>query len=161
VTAIATPALRIVVADDHDLYRAAVARTIGGCDAMQLVAAAPDGHAALAAIRTHAPDVAVIDVHMPGLTGLEVLAAVVADVLPTRVLLLSAELAPATARAAIDAGAAGCLQKDIDAAALCDAIRVAGLGIAGARSPVGGLDDSDSTTQIIRSDDPPPDRALR
>jgi DNA-binding NarL/FixJ family response regulator len=124
---------------------------------MRLVASAPDGHAALAAIRAHAPDVAVIDVHMPGLTGLEVLAAVVADVLPTRVLLLSAELAPAAARAAIDAGAAGCLQKDIDAAALCDAIRIAGHGVAA----VGGLGEHDSTTQIIRSDDPPPDRTLR
>jgi two-component system, NarL family, nitrate/nitrite response regulator NarL len=122
------PRLRVLVADDHRLYRRAVAGAIRGRPELVLVGEAADGCEALTAIREAAPDVAVLDVHMPLLDGRAVLDAVVREALPTRVLLLTAEAGPALGRAALHAGAAGCLAKDTDADALCDAIVAAAAG---------------------------------
>jgi two-component system nitrate/nitrite response regulator NarL len=120
--------LRVLVADDHPLYRKATVEAIRGRSGLEVVGAAADGREALAAIRADAPDVAVLDVHMPELDGLAVLNAVTRDGLDTRVLLLTADLSPAVAYGAIGAGAAGYLLKDVDTDALCDAIVAVGRG---------------------------------
>jgi two-component system nitrate/nitrite response regulator NarL len=112
----------VLVADDHPLFRDGIARAVGQRDDLELVASVADGREALAAIREHAPDVAVLDVRMPGLDGVEVLRAVQADELDTRVLLLSAYTDSAIVYAAVTAGAGGYLSKDADRAAICDAI---------------------------------------
>jgi CheY-like chemotaxis protein len=74
---------------------------------LQLVAAATDGAAALAAIREHAPDLAILDISMPALTGLEVCSAVRADpaLSEVRIVMLSASVDDAARRVATDAGA--------------------------------------------------------
>jgi two-component system nitrate/nitrite response regulator NarL len=118
----------VLVADDHPLYRKAVVDTVKRHPGLELAGEAADGRAALAAIRADAPDIAVIDVQMPLLDGLAVLNAVRRDGLPTRVLLLTAELDAADVYAAIGAGAAGCLFKDTDADRLGDAIAAVGRG---------------------------------
>lgn len=114
--------LRVFVADDHPLFRSAVADAIRGSAELELIGEAANGRDALVAIRPDLPDVAVIDVRMPLLDGLAVLRAVRQAELPTRVLLLTAEADAATVYSAIAEGAAGCLFKDADAAHLCDAI---------------------------------------
>jgi two-component system nitrate/nitrite response regulator NarL len=122
------PRLRVIVADDHPLYRAAVADAISARDELEFAGEAADGEQALAAIRDLEPDVAVVDVRMPHLGGFTLLETVVRDHLPTRVLLLSSRDDAGLVHAAIDAGAAGCLFKDIDAYGLCEAIVAIGRG---------------------------------
>ncbi|MBZ0119444.1 MAG: response regulator transcription factor [Sandaracinaceae bacterium] len=65
---------RVLIADDHPLLRRGLAAVIDGLPGFEVVAEAEDGIAALDAIRAHAPDVVVIDISMPRLDGLEVLA---------------------------------------------------------------------------------------
>ena len=78
--------MRVLVADDHPLFREAIVRTVRERPEFELVGEAADGRAALEAIRELRPDVAVIDVKMPELDGLQVVAAVRRDELGTRVL---------------------------------------------------------------------------
>jgi two-component system nitrate/nitrite response regulator NarL len=60
----------VVVGDDHPTYREGVARGLSSSGRVIVVAEAGDGRAAVAAIREHRPDVAVIDYRLPGLDGL-------------------------------------------------------------------------------------------
>jgi two-component system nitrate/nitrite response regulator NarL len=124
----AVPRLRVVVADGHPLYRKAVVEAIRSRAQLEFAGAAADGREALDAIRAQQPDVAVVDAEMPVLDGFAVLNAVTRDGLPTRVLLLTADLDAGRALAAIGAGAAGCLFKDTDEDRLCDAIVAVGRG---------------------------------
>ena len=113
------------MADDHPLYRKAVSDAVKSRPDLEFVGAAGDGTQALALIRELRPDVAVVDVQMPGLDGFGVLDAVMRDGLDTRVLLLTASVDSAAASKAIGDGAAGCLLKDADADAVCDAVAAA------------------------------------
>ena len=82
--------VRVVVGDDHPLFRDGVVRALTSSGSIEVVAEADDGVSALEAIRTHSPQVALLDYRMPGMDGAEVAAAVQRDELPTRVLLVSA-----------------------------------------------------------------------
>jgi two-component system nitrate/nitrite response regulator NarL len=64
--------MRIVIADDHETYRRGLARAIRRFGTLELVGEAADGAEALAVIREASPDIALLDVRMPGLDGLEV-----------------------------------------------------------------------------------------
>jgi two-component system nitrate/nitrite response regulator NarL len=114
--------IRVAVADRQPLFREALSRTVRQRVDFQLVAEDSDGRAALEAMRETAPDVAVIDLHLPGLDGKQVLNAVVRDELPTRVLLLAHPREAAGAYEALSAGAAGWLSKAADERQLCAAI---------------------------------------
>jgi two-component system nitrate/nitrite response regulator NarL len=118
----------VLVADDHPLFRDGISRAVGQRDDLELVASVADGRQALEAIRRHAPDVAVLDVRMPGMDGVEVLKAVKEDGLDTRVLLLSAYTDSPIVYAAVTAGAGGYLSKDADRSAICDAIAAVARG---------------------------------
>jgi two-component system nitrate/nitrite response regulator NarL len=122
-----TPAT-VVIADDHPLYREALAGAISRRPDLELVGAAADGRTALELIRRHAPDVAVLDVRMPGLRGLDVVAALVRDGSPTRALMLSAAQESSVVYAAVAAGAAGYWSKDGERDAICDAIAAVARG---------------------------------
>ncbi len=114
--------VRILVADDHPLFREAVVRAVKERPEFELVGEAVDGRAALDAIRELRPDVAVLDVKMPELDGLRVLNAVKRDGLVTRVVLLSAYLDGATAFEAVANGAAAFLSKDADRREILDTV---------------------------------------
>ena len=118
----------VLVADDHPLFRDGIARAVGQRDDLELVAAVGDGREALDSIRRHAPDVAVLDVRMPELDGVEVLKAIQTEELATRVLLLSAYTDSAIVYAAVTAGAGGYLSKDADRQAICEAIAAVARG---------------------------------
>lgn len=118
----------MLVADDHPLFREAVVRTVKDRPELELVAEAVDGTEALDAIRELAPDVAVLDLKMPRLDGLQVLNAVQRDGLPTRVLLLSAFLDGALAFEAVAAGAAAYLSKEADRRRIAEAIAAVARG---------------------------------
>ena len=120
--------LRVLIADDHPLYRDGIARAVRERHELQIVAEAADGRAALEGIREHAPDVAVVDLRLPQLTGIEILNAVRRDGLATRVLVLSASTDGSHVHEAMSAGAAGYVAKSADRTALCDAITAVARG---------------------------------
>lgn len=109
---VAAAKVRVVVGDDHPLFREGVVRALVSSGAVDVVAEADDGATALALIKTHRPDVAVLDYRMPGMDGAQVAAAVRRDELPTRVLLVSAHDESAIVYHAIQEGAAGFLPKE-------------------------------------------------
>jgi two-component system nitrate/nitrite response regulator NarL len=114
--------IRIVLADDHPLYRDSVVRAIQHYPRLHVVADVGDGRSALAEIRRLQPEIALIDLRMPHLDGDRVLNAVVRDGLPTRVVLLSGALSEQDAHRMLEQGAAAVLSKGVDAGALLDAL---------------------------------------
>ncbi len=114
--------VRVVVGDDHPLFREGVVRALTGSGQIEVVAEAEDGAGVLALIREHLPDVALVDYRMPELDGTQVAAAVRRDELPTRVLLLSAHDDAAIVYHALEEGAAGFLSKESTRAELVSAV---------------------------------------
>ncbi len=104
--------VRVVVGDDHPVFREGVVRALASSGTVEVVGEAGDGASALELIRANLPDVAVLDYSMPALDGTQVAAAVVRDHLPTRVLLLSAHDESAIVYQALSEGAAGFLPKE-------------------------------------------------
>ncbi len=120
--------VRIVVADDHPLFREAVVRAVRERPEFELVGAAADGRQALDLIREQRPDVAILDVKMPELDGLRVLNALRQDASETRVILLSAFLDGTMAFEAMAGGAAAFLSKDADRGRITDAVAAVSRG---------------------------------
>jgi len=113
------PAIRVLVADDEDDIRALVGLAVrkAGCS---LVASVADGAAALESARAELPDLAVLDVSMPGATGLEVCAALRADPVTAGIgiLLLSAGASLEDVAAGLAAGADAYLAKPFQVSGL-------------------------------------------
>jgi two-component system, NarL family, nitrate/nitrite response regulator NarL len=114
--------VRVVVGDDHPLFRDGVVRALNSSGLIDVIAEADDGVAALALIREHGPRVALLDYRMPGLDGAQVAAAVKRDELPTRVLLISAHDESAIVYSALQEGAAGFISKESSRSELVDAV---------------------------------------
>src|SRR5271154_2502773 len=106
------PPVRVVVADDHPLFREGVVRALNSSDQATVVAEVSDGRTALDKIQEFRPDVALLDYKMPDLDGLEVLQAITRDGLPTRAVLLSAFDEGSLVYRALAEGAAGYLTKE-------------------------------------------------
>ncbi|MCH5643525.1 MULTISPECIES: response regulator transcription factor [unclassified Gordonia (in: high G+C Gram-positive bacteria)] len=104
----------VVVVDDHPFFRDGLARGLTSSGRISVVGEAGDGRAGLDMIRETAPDVAVVDYQMPGMTGADVAHAVTRDGLSTRVLLLSAVTDAPIVFEALQRGASGYLSKDSD-----------------------------------------------
>jgi two-component system nitrate/nitrite response regulator NarL len=114
--------VRVLVADDHPLYRDGIARAITTRPDLELVGKAGDGRDALVLIQELVPDVAVVDLSMPSLSGLQVVTAMTDLQLPTRALVVSGHAESERVYDAIAAGARGYLLKDVDRTTICDAI---------------------------------------
>jgi two-component system nitrate/nitrite response regulator NarL len=114
--------VRVVVGDDHPLFRDGVVRALASTGEIEVVAEADDGPSALEAIRKHSPQVALLDYRMPGMDGAQVAAAVQRDELPTRVLLLSAHDESEIVYKALQEGAAGFLPKESTRSELVNAV---------------------------------------
>ncbi|MFE0155969.1 DNA-binding response regulator [Nonomuraea sp. NPDC059007] len=115
--------IKVLLADDEELIRTALAALLGLEPDLEVVAQAADGRAAVQAALSHRPDVAVVDLEMPALGGLEV-SAELAAVLPScRVIILTGYGRPPLLKRALDAGASGFLPKGAPGGALADVIR--------------------------------------
>ena len=114
--------VRVVVADDHPLFREGLVRALTGSGLVEVVGEAEDGPSALALIKEHAPQVALLDHQMPGVDGGQVAAAAQRDELPTRVLLVSANNDPAIVYHALQQGAAGFLPKESSRSEIVNAV---------------------------------------
>ena len=113
---------RVYVADDHPLYREGVIRAIKERPEFELVGSTGEGRAALDEIRELTPDVAVLDLRMPGLDAITITKAIERDGLPTRVLLISASTDTPIVYEAIRAGAYSYVSKDAGRREICEAI---------------------------------------
>jgi two-component system, NarL family, nitrate/nitrite response regulator NarL len=112
----------VVAADDHPLYRAALEAAIRSSPRLKLLAVASDGEQALEAIRRHSPEVAALDVRMPGLDGQDVARRVRELQLSTRVLFISEYHDGELVLESLSAGGAGYLSKTATAEEICSAI---------------------------------------
>ncbi len=115
--------IRLVLAEDQLLLRNALASLLALEGDIEVVGQAGDGVTALRLLREAQPDIALLDIDMPGLTGLEVLKACAAGQLPTQIMILTTYGRPGYVREAIDAGARGFMIKDRPVPELADALR--------------------------------------
>jgi DNA-binding NarL/FixJ family response regulator len=126
-------ALRTLLADDHALMRAGLRSLLEEMAGVEVVAEAADGHEALRLIGELKPDVALFDISMPGLNGLEAAARAAREHPRTRVIILSMHVLSMHVddeyvRRALAAGAAGYLLKSSDPSELEMALRAVGRG---------------------------------
>jgi two-component system nitrate/nitrite response regulator NarL len=120
--------VRVFVADDHPMYREGLVRSIDDRPELELVGVSGDGRDALPAIRELRPDVALLDVRMPGLSGTDILNAITRERLPTRVVFLSAYVESELVYRSIAMGAAAYLSKEADRSQIFDAVAAVARG---------------------------------
>jgi DNA-binding NarL/FixJ family response regulator len=120
--------LRVLVADDHPLFRDGLRTVLSATDDLHLVAEAGDGEEAVRLAVTEQVDVALFDVHMPGVNGIEAAARVAVQAPGVRVLMLTMFQDDASIFAALRAGARGYVLKDADRTDLLRAVRAVGSG---------------------------------
>jgi two-component system nitrate/nitrite response regulator NarL len=114
--------ITVIVADDHPIFLDGVLGALARRDDLEVVGSAGDGAEALRLVRELRPQVAMLDLRLPVMTGVEVLHAIRRDDLDTRVLILSGELASAAVYEAVQAGVDGYLTKEADRRAIGEAI---------------------------------------
>ncbi|WP_432145432.1 response regulator transcription factor [Streptomyces sp. bgisy084] len=115
--------IRVLLAEDQSMVREALAALLSLEDDLEVVAQAARGDEVLPAARAHTVDVALLDIEMPGMNGLDA-AAALRDALPTvKTVILTTFGRPGYLRRAMEAGADAFLVKDAPAARLADAIR--------------------------------------
>jgi DNA-binding NarL/FixJ family response regulator len=120
-------ALRVVIVDDHDLFRTGL-RNLLEEQGIQVIGEAAAGNEAVRAVRELAPDVVVMDLNMPGMTGVEATRQIISTAPLTRVLVLTISDQDSDVLDAILAGACGYLLKDSSIQELIAGIRAAAVG---------------------------------
>lgn len=115
--------IRILLADDQALVRGALSALLGLENDLEIVAEVGSGDAVLPAVLKHRPDVALLDVEMPGLDGIAATALLREAAPDTHVLIVTTFGRPGYLRRALQAGASGFVVKDTPAAELADAVR--------------------------------------
>jgi len=118
-----TTLIRVLLADDHAVVRAGIRQFLERAGDLQVVAEAGDGEAACALITEHKPDVAVLDIQMPGKSGIDVTHWVRAQRLPVGVLILTAYDDDPYVMAVLKAGANGYVLKTASPAEIIQAVR--------------------------------------
>jgi len=118
-----TPPVRLLLADDQALVRGAIASLLDLEPDLEVVAEVGRGDEVVEAARRHRPDVALLDVEMPGLDGIAATRALRAAVPGCRVLVVTTFGRPGYLRRALEAGASGFVVKDTPARQLADAVR--------------------------------------
>jgi two-component system response regulator DesR len=120
--------IRILIAEDSAILRDTLVAVLDLEDDLTVVADVATGTDIVPTARQHIPDVAVLDIDLPGIDGLTAAGHLSADLPSCRVLILTAHARPANLRAALDAHVAGFLAKDTSARDLIAAIRTVASG---------------------------------
>ena len=115
--------VRVVIADDHALVRQSIVKAVTAEQDMEVVAEVADGLAALQAVRTHEPDLVVLDIAMPGKDGLAVAERLRSDHPEVAVLLLSMHDDDASLQRAVSLGVKGFVSKSASVDELLEALR--------------------------------------
>ncbi len=120
--------VRVLIADDHPIFREGTARIVAEHPGLELIAACADGEEALRRIRELEPDVALVDLRMPKLDGEALVTALSEGGSRTRVVLLSMWAESAVVHEALAKGAAGYLSKEADRQHVGEAVLAAARG---------------------------------
>ena len=115
--------IRLMIADDHELFRRGLRMVLEDEEDIEVVDEAGDGEVAVSLAREHAPDVVVMDVRMPGLTGIEAARRVKEEEPGTKILMLTISDEEDDLYEAIKAGANGYLLKEISIDEIANAVR--------------------------------------
>lgn len=137
--------IRVLIADDHPLMREAIKVRLSVEDDLTVVGEASDGTSAVELGKALAPDLVVLDLHMPGLSGSELVSAMRMAAPASRILVLTGSLERHTVRDVLAAGADGYVLKEDETEELVSALRRVAQGerhvsarIAAAFEPAGG-----------------------
>ena len=115
--------IRLIVADDHPLVLDGIENLFRLEEDFQLMARCKDGIEAMQAVRSHRPDVVILDIRMPGKDGLTIAREILAEKLPTRVVLLTAELEDDQLLEAVRSGVRGIVLKEMAPQLLVQCVR--------------------------------------
>lgn len=118
-----SPSIRILVVDDHPLFREGLVHTLGAEEGFEIVAQAEDGKAALDAWSAVRPHVTIIDISMPGMNGIETVRQLRTRDADAKLLMLTSSEDQEDIIAAIDAGASGYITKGTRYGDLVAAVR--------------------------------------
>ena len=122
-TSATTKGISILLVDDHPIVRQGYRRVLENQSDFQVVAEADDAASAYGAFKTHAPDIVVMDISMPGASGLEAIRNIRARDGRARILVFSMHSEAPLVKAAFNAGAGGYVTKSSEPAVLVKAIR--------------------------------------
>ena len=120
--------ISVLVVDDHAAIQKALQYVIERSDDIQVLAMAASGEEAVASVRSHCPDVIVMDISMPQMDGIEATRKILAHCPLTRVLMLSTYDGSIYIRRGLEAGAKGYILKDLMGDELLKAIRTVSRG---------------------------------
>ena len=115
--------VRVVLVDDHPIVLQGLQHLFERHQGFSVLACCPDADSALAAVRAHKPDVLVLDLRMPGPTGLDVLRTLSTERMPCRTVLLTAAISDDQVVEAVKLGAAGLVLKESPPEALLECVR--------------------------------------
>ena len=123
-----TNSIRILVVEDHHVVRQGLVALIKTVEDMQVVGEACDGKQAVELFRQHQPDVTIMDLRLPHMTGVEAITAIRRDFPSARIIVLTTYDGDEDIYRALQAGARGYLLKDMSGDDLMDAIRTVHAG---------------------------------
>ena len=123
-----TDSIRILVVEDHHVVRQGLVALIKTVEDMQVVGEACDGKQAVELFRQHQPDVTIMDLRLPHMTGVEAITAIRRDFPSARIIVLTTYDGDEDIYRALQAGARGYLLKDMSGDDLMDAIRTVHAG---------------------------------
>jgi DNA-binding NarL/FixJ family response regulator len=115
--------IRVLSVDDHPLLREGIAAIVNSQQDMEIVSQASGGHEAIQQYREHRPDVTLMDLRLPDLSGIDALIAIRAEFPEARIIMLTTFEGDVEVHRALEAGAWGYLLKNMPPSTLLDAIR--------------------------------------
>jgi two-component system, NarL family, nitrate/nitrite response regulator NarL len=120
--------IRIVVVDDHTLFRRGITALLSRVPGFAVVGEAADGFDGIRAVAEHRPDVVLLDLHMPGISGIDAMQAILKEAPGTHIVMLTVSEEADDLMLALRSGALGYLLKNIESDFLVDSVRRAADG---------------------------------
>ena len=120
--------IRIVVIDDHTLFRRGITALLSRVPGFAVVGEAADGFDGIRAVAAHRPDVVLLDLHMPGISGIDAMQAILKEAPGTHIVMLTVSEEADDLMLALRAGALGYLLKNIESDFLVESVRRAADG---------------------------------